>query len=108
MSRGTECCARAGPVTPASSRTASLVRGAVESVVLARMHPRTKISIVIQVVSDDGSVLAAAINGTCLALLDAGVPCSGTVGAVSVGLLPSGQLLLDPTRAEEEVRSTES
>jgi exosome complex component RRP41 len=50
-----------------------IVRQSLETVIISSLYPQTRILIVIQIVADDGCVLAAAINGAYLALLDAGI-----------------------------------
>ena len=56
----------------------------------------------LQVVSDDGGVLACALNAACAALLDAAVPLRTLCAAVSAAQAEGdGGLLLDPTAAEE-------
>ena len=37
-------------------------------------HPRTSIQVIVQLESEDGSVLAVTLNALCLALMDAGLP----------------------------------
>ncbi|CAH0520875.1 unnamed protein product [Peronospora belbahrii] len=66
-------------------------------------RPRRKIiSIVIQVIEDNGSLLAVAINAVSLALMDAGIPMSSLVTAASCGIFADGNLYLDPSSVEEE------
>jgi exosome complex component RRP46 len=77
------------------------IRGAAEHLVIASLHPRTRIQIVVQAVQDDGGLLAASLNAATLALMDAGVPLSSTLAAVAVALDRTGQLLLDPNAQEE-------
>lgn len=73
-----------------------------EHIVLAAMHPNTAISVIIQVVNDDGGLLACAINAACAALVDAGVPLSGLIVAVSCAVNHKGVVLLDPMKKEEK------
>jgi len=56
-----------------------IVRAAVESIALASLHPCTKISVVVQVVRDDGALLAVCLNAACLALLNAGIQCKSVL-----------------------------
>ena len=49
-----------------------MLRRSAESVLLCERFPSACITIVLQVLKDDGAVLSAAINAMCLALLDAG------------------------------------
>jgi ribonuclease PH len=85
-------------VGPADREKEMIVSKVVQNAIIATLHPRTLIEIVVQVLHDDGSVhsapppplyniphicsssiqplqlLAAAINATCMALADAGIP----------------------------------
>ena len=96
------------------------IKEALDSVVLSHQHPRSAISVTIQVLHDDGAVrvdirlityhntvivrqlLACAVNAATLALIDAGVPMKAVVAAASVAVLPDLGLVLDPTHAEEK------
>jgi exosome complex component RRP46 len=64
------------------------------------LHPRTLISIIIQVLHDDGALLSASINAASLALIDAGIPLNSSPVSVSCALTEAG-LQLDPTLYEE-------
>ncbi|KAI7844963.1 hypothetical protein COHA_001610 [Chlorella ohadii] len=80
----------------------AVIRRACEAVIVAALHPRALIQVVVQVVSDDGGVLACALNAACAALLDAAVPLRTLCAAVSAAQAEAdGGLLLDPTAAEE-------
>jgi exosome complex component RRP46 len=65
---------------------ASYIRQCVEAVLLLTAAPRTRIQIVVQVLADGGSVLACALNAATLALLDAGVPTTSLLAAVTVAV----------------------
>lgn len=80
----------------------SVLRHTLEGVILLTLHPRTAIQIVVQVVQQDGSILACAVNAACAALADAGVPMSCMVGASSCVLRRDGVLVVDPDGQEEE------
>lgn len=83
-----------------------------ETAIVASLFPRSQIEIFIEVLNADGStkvnlssyiilgILAAAINATTLALINAGVPLYDFVVATSVGHL-SKTALLDVNRLEE-------
>lgn len=79
-----------------------LIRGAVEGAVQLELHPRTCIQVVVQVLQDDGGLLACVLNATCAALVDAGVPMTTMFGAVSCALSPTGAVVVDPDAAEEK------
>jgi 3' exoribonuclease family, domain 1 len=49
------------------------VRRTLEQAVLLTQYPRMLISVIVQVLSDDGGVLSTAINGAAVALLNAGI-----------------------------------
>lgn len=51
--------------------------------ILTHLHPRSEITIQLHILSQDGGVLAACVNASTLALIDAGVPMTDYVVAVS-------------------------
>ena len=53
--------------------------------ILVNLLQRTEINIALHVLSQDGSVLAACINAATLAIIDAGIPMSEYICAVTVG-----------------------
>ncbi|OQR97799.1 exosome component Rrp46 [Achlya hypogyna] len=79
-----------------------ILRQTFEPIILLENFPRAVISVTVQVVEDDGALLAVAINAVNLALLDAGVPMRGIVGAITCTILEDGQLCLDPSLSEGE------
>lgn len=50
------------------------IRSAFEGVLLLHLYPHSTITLNIHIISQDGSLLAAAINASTLALIDAGIP----------------------------------
>ena len=70
-------------------------------VILAQLHPRTLISVVVQPVSLDGAAFATMLNACVAALIDAGIPMRTSAVAVS-GCQRGDALVTDPTKAEEE------
>nr|XP_034342787.1 exosome complex component RRP46 isoform X1 [Arvicanthis niloticus] len=82
-----------------------LIRNTCEAVVLGALHPRTSITVVLQVVSDAGSdtqLLACCLNAACMALVDAGVPMRALFCGVTCALDSDGNLMLDPTTKQEK------
>ncbi|XP_024373657.1 exosome complex exonuclease RRP46 homolog isoform X1 [Physcomitrium patens] len=79
-----------------------VVRRSLEYIILTALHPNTAISVILQVINDDGSLLACAMNAACAALVDAGIPLNGLLSAVSCGVTHDGQVFLDPTKPEEQ------
>lgn len=93
---------RAGPSGPVEREIERVVQGCLEAAVDLSLHPRTVISVIVQVVDDSGSLLAAVVNAVCLALLDAGIPLSFMFAALCVGQEADGtHTTLDITAAEE-------
>ncbi|KDO30684.1 hypothetical protein SPRG_04585 [Saprolegnia parasitica CBS 223.65] len=79
-----------------------ILRETFEPIIVLENFPRAVVSITVQVVEDDGALLAVAINAVNLALIDAGVPMRSIVGAITCSILEDGQLCLDPSRSEGE------
>ncbi|XP_076987868.1 exosome complex component RRP46 [Tamandua tetradactyla] len=79
-----------------------LIRNTCEAVVLGALHPRTSITVVLQVISDAGSLLACCLNAACMALVDAGVPMRALFCGVTCALDSDGSLVLDPTAKQEK------
>lgn len=61
-----------------------------------------QVDIYINVIEDDGSVLAAAITAAGLAIADAGIPMYDIITATAVAVLDNDRILIDPTKNEEE------
>ncbi|KAK8951557.1 hypothetical protein KSP39_PZI003862 [Platanthera zijinensis] len=55
--------------------------------------------------SSDGLLLPCAINASCAALVDAGIPLKHLAVAVCCGLVADGDVMLDPTILEEQGNS---
>ncbi|NXU92254.1 EXOS5 protein, partial [Xiphorhynchus elegans] len=79
------------------------LRQTCEAVVLGVLHPRTAITLVLQVLSDAGSLLSCCLNAACMALLDAGLPLCSLFCGVTCALGPDGTITLDPTTRQEQV-----
>ncbi|CAH0482555.1 unnamed protein product [Peronospora belbahrii] len=91
-----------GIITSKEKEYELIIRETFTPIVLTDNFPRAVISIVIQVIEDNGSLLAVAINAVSLALMDAGIPMSSLVTAASCGIFADGNLYLDPSSVEEE------
>src|ERR1700712_1553609 len=64
------------------------IANAFSQTLFTNLYPHSTISITLHVLSQDGSLLAACINGSTLALIDAGIPmrdyiCACTAGSTS-------------------------
>jgi exosome complex component RRP46 len=93
----------AGPPGPREREMEAQLHGLFAPLIVRSLHPRSAISIVAQVVEDDGGALACAINCAAIALADAGVAmrCIPTAVALALGADGAASALLDPCRAEE-------
>ncbi|GLD95282.1 hypothetical protein PINS_up003926 [Pythium insidiosum] len=91
-----------GVLTSKEKEYEQIIRETFEPIIIGDDYPRAVISIVVQVLEDDGSLLSVAINATSLALMDAGVPMRGVVTSSTCALLPDGSFFLDPSHVEEE------
>lgn len=79
---------------------ASTIKSTFEPVVQTNLYPRSQIDIFVQVLQQDSGLLQACINGTTLALANAGIPLLDFVCAVTGGV-HSTQSMLDLTLLEE-------
>ncbi|CAG8504956.1 4581_t:CDS:2 [Diversispora eburnea] len=79
-----------------------VLRSTLESIIQTNLHPRTLIQVVCQVLMDDGSILATAINATTMALINAGISMRDIVVAVSCVICKDGTILIDPKVQEIE------
>ncbi|OUM66283.1 hypothetical protein PIROE2DRAFT_40917 [Piromyces sp. E2] len=77
-----------------------IVREAFSDVIIASLHPRTSISITVQITQDEGSIISTIINAVSLALIDAGIPLRSTLLSVTCAIQEDGEILLDPTNEE--------
>ncbi|CEG69322.1 hypothetical protein RMATCC62417_05415 [Rhizopus microsporus] len=78
------------------------LRTTFEPIILGGMMPRTLVQIVVQIIKDDGSVIAAAVNAIALALLDTGIPLKYMAASVTCMIDKTNNIILDPTAAELE------
>ncbi|XP_060065392.1 exosome complex component RRP46-like [Ylistrum balloti] len=78
------------------------LRNTCETFLLAALHPRSSISIVVQEIQDSGSLLSCCVNSCCLALLDASVAMKFLVAAVTCAIDSEECIILDPTAKQEK------
>lgn len=79
-----------------------VLKRTLQSICLLTIHPNTTTSVIVQVIDDDGALLPCAINASCAALVDAGIPLKHLAVAIGCGLNEHGSVMLDPTLAEEQ------
>lgn len=63
----------------------STISSTFSSALFTHLYPHSTISLTLHVLSQDGSLLAACINASTLALIDAGIPMSDYVVACTAG-----------------------
>ncbi|XP_065832480.1 exosome complex component RRP46-like [Oscarella lobularis] len=81
-----------------------ILRETCETIIISSLHPRSSISIIVQLEHDDGALIACSVNACYLALLDAGIPMSGQLSAVGCSF--KDECILDPSL--EQVQDSSS
>lgn len=69
------------------------IENTVEQSIISKLYPRTTIQISLQVLTQDGGLLAGMMNATTLALVDAGISMYDYVSSISAGLYDQYPLL---------------
>jgi len=80
-----------------------LLQRALSASILLHLFPRSKISVTVMVLADDGGRLEASINAATLALMDAGIPLRDMLCACSAGRWSAGgtdEIIVDLNRKE--------
>lgn len=80
-----------------------LLQKVLSASILLHLYPKSKISVTVMVLADDGGRLEAAINAATLALMDAGIPLKDMVCACSAGRWNAGgsdDIVVDLNRRE--------
>ncbi|TWW76927.1 Exosome complex component RRP46, partial [Takifugu flavidus] len=80
------------------------VRETCEASLLLSLHPRSSLTLVLQVLHDDGSLLSCFLNAACMALMDAGLPMSCLFCGVTCAIAADGEIITDPTAAQEKLQ----
>uniref|UniRef100_A0A7E4ZQT9 RNase_PH domain-containing protein n=1 Tax=Panagrellus redivivus TaxID=6233 RepID=A0A7E4ZQT9_PANRE len=70
-----------------SMEAGRLLERTLKSVIDRSANPKTRVDIFCEIIQGDGSHLAACLNATTLALVDAGIPVKGILSAVEVGMV---------------------
>lgn len=78
------------------------VRETCEAALLSSLHPRSSLTLVLQEVHDDGSLLACCLNAACMALMDAGLPMSCLFCGITCVINTDGQIIIDPSLQQEK------
>ncbi|KPP70130.1 hypothetical protein Z043_111064 [Scleropages formosus] len=82
------------------------VRETCEAALLSSLHPRSSLSLVLQIIHDDGSLLSCCLNAACMALMDAGLPMGCLFCGVTCAIDRDGRIVTDPTMQQEKVRNS--
>ncbi|KAG0242422.1 Exosome complex component RRP41 [Actinomortierella wolfii] len=85
---------------------AQFVKQSFEPVVLGTLYPRSQIDVYLQILQNDGGVLEACINGTTLAMIDAGIAMEDYVCACTAGWIEK-EPALDLNGVEESGDTSE-
>ncbi|CAA6666020.1 unnamed protein product [Spirodela intermedia] len=93
---------KTGQIGKTEKQYEMILRRTLQSICILTIHPNTTTSVILQVVSDSGALLPCAINASCAALVDAGIPLKHLAVSVSCGLTQNGSLILDPSKVEEQ------
>ncbi|KAK4419959.1 Exosome complex exonuclease RRP46 [Sesamum alatum] len=93
---------KTGQIGKSEKEFEMILKRTLQNVCLLTVHPNTTTSIIVQVVHDDGSLLQCAIHAACAALVDAGIPLKYLAVAICCCLTESGQIILDPSKLEEQ------
>ncbi|XP_075892770.1 exosome complex component RRP46 [Nelusetta ayraudi] len=78
------------------------VRETCEAALLLSLHPRSSLTLVLQVLHDDGSLLSSFLNAACMTLMDAGLPMNCLFCGVTCAIDKDGEIITDPTAAQEK------
>lgn len=78
------------------------VRETCEASLLSYLHPRSSLTLVLQVVHDDGSLVSCLLNAACMALMDAGLPMRCLFCGVTCAINSDNQIITDPSAAQEK------
>ncbi|XP_077423093.1 exosome complex component RRP46 [Vanacampus margaritifer] len=77
------------------------VRESCEASLLMFLHPRSSLTLVLQELHNDGSLLSCFLNAACMAMMDAGLPMSCLFCGVTCAIHPDGKIITDPIAAQE-------
>ncbi|KAF5326406.1 hypothetical protein D9611_000941 [Ephemerocybe angulata] len=82
---------------------AATIKSTFEPVIRTNLYPRSQIDIYVQVLQQDGSTLQTCINAATLALMNAGIPMTDFVCAVTGGVHSTSPMLDLSTLEENDI-----
>ncbi|KAH3756933.1 exosome complex component RRP46 [Pelomyxa schiedti] len=102
---------KSGAATIQDAEREHCLQTTLEPFILLHLHPRSLITVIVQVLNDAGSVMSTAVNAACLALMDCGIHMKALPLSITCAVLPTADsesllLSLDPTTAEEKQASS--
>uniref|UniRef100_A0A8C6M6T8 Exosome complex component RRP46 n=1 Tax=Nothobranchius furzeri TaxID=105023 RepID=A0A8C6M6T8_NOTFU len=93
---------KVGPAGVREQSQEQCVRETCEAALLLSLHPRSSLTLILQVLHDDGSLLSCCLNAACMALMDAGLSMSCLFCGVTCAIGADGDIIADPTAAQEK------
>ncbi|XP_063235570.1 exosome complex component RRP46 [Bacillus rossius redtenbacheri] len=73
-----------------------LIRNTCEISLMATLHPRTSVVVILQEMQDSGGLLSCALNAGCLALINSGISMKFLIAAVNCMINKDDAVILDP------------
>ncbi|KAK5648257.1 hypothetical protein RI129_003149 [Pyrocoelia pectoralis] len=92
----THYCPKSGTPGISDKLCESILHNVCEAALVSTLYPRSSILIIIQEMQNRGGILSCAVNGCCLALLNAGTDMKFLFASSSCGLDDEGNFHLDP------------
>ncbi|KAL0394084.1 UNVERIFIED_CONTAM: Exosome complex exonuclease RRP46 [Sesamum latifolium] len=92
---------KTGQIGKSEKEFEMILKRTLQNICLLTVHPNTTTSIIVQV-RLHGLLLPCAIHAACAALIDAGIPLKYLAVAICCCLTESGQIILDPSKLEEQ------
>ncbi len=74
----------------------AVIRQIVEAAVRTALHPRAGLHVSLQGLEEDEGLIAAYVNASCLALADSGIAMKCLFAAITVAVIDSTEIVLDP------------
>lgn len=93
---------KCGQLTASDRLVETQLKEIIESAVLLDLYPRAGIQVALQELENNGSLLSCLINGSCLALVNAGIEMAFMYAAVTAALKADKSIILDPDAVQIE------
>lgn len=89
-----------------SVEISKVIREALTPLLFLQLYPRSGIDVFVEILQADAGTRTTGITAASVALADAGIPMRDMIAAVSVGKV-DGQVVLDPTKVEDQFGTTD-